>query len=241
MKKEKITAKEKNWYLYHKFYNMDLNHNLRVNNIFNKWNLPIEKEFTNINDYIKEFKNKNGKDSIKKLIKDVKGLIDDSDLGLNWLIPYLFFFLTEKEDPIPNNSFSVKKGYKKLSIEIYPHTNLEDIKNNWKGIEALKKEIWPSVKKIKITQKTIENLLIFMEQFYIKDNLKTEKFKDSVKDKPKEREIRVNDYDVIDKIWGDEDENGNTDIKEAFKNETKRVNKLKQIRKRGFDHIKVTK
>jgi len=232
MKKDSPTTKERNWYLYHKLYNMNSSHTLRVNNIFNKWNLPIEEDFSNIKDYIKEFENKNGENSIKRLTKDVFKLINDSDLGSNWFIPYLFFFLTEKEEPIPNNSFSIKKGYKRLSIEIYPHTDLEDIKKNWKEIENLKKEVWPSTRKIKITKKSIENLLIFMEQFHIKNNFKIEKFKDDIKDKPKERKTRTNDYDVIDKIWGDEDIN--IDIKQTFKNEEKKVNKLKQIRKRGI-------
>ncbi|MFA6184499.1 MAG: hypothetical protein WC682_05405 [Parcubacteria group bacterium] len=235
---KKINTRAKNWYLYNAVYCLDCDFNGRVNKIFEKWELPLcNAKGKNISDYLNEFKKNHGESAVNRLTKDIIKLIYDFDLGINWFFPYFKFFLSEKELPIPNQSFLITSNEadcvkdKRIKLEICPYTTLEDIKNSWPEIKKLQKKVWPKAKQQKISKKTIENFLIWANDKGLKFNTTptSKTMYDPVKGK--DEIIKATDRNIVCKIWENE-----KDI--SLKTEKKRINNLRQIRKRNNKLIK---
>lgn len=235
---KKITAAARNWYLFHAVYCTNLKFNERVNQISNKWGLPLNNvEGNDLRNYLEKFDKIHGANSLPGLVNDINKLVYDFDLGTHWILPYLHFFLSEKELPIPHHSFlvsgtegdSIKE--KRIRLEIGPHTTLDDLKDIWPQIEKLKKKVWPKVKSEKISLKTLENYLIWAQDLNLRYSQKAvdQKIYDNATE-VYQKEISK-DEDIAGLIWPDEE-----DI--SLKADKKRTNKLRQIRKRAKKLIK---
>jgi len=227
-KSEKISEQLRNWYLYNAKYCTNSEFNLRVNQIFDKWGLPITNtKGKDYSDYLNEFKRINGDGAVGQLIQDIIILTRDFDLGIHWVEPYFWFFLVEDITPTPKQSFSIKgdSNLKRITIDIGPHTTLEDIKGYWHKIEELQKTIWPKVRQSKISKNTIENLLITLHDISLRYDPEKLKWCDLVE--LAEFELEKNDAYIVTQIWSNVE-----DISKTA--DQKRVERLRQLRSRSY-------
>lgn len=232
---KKISEKDRNWYLYHSVYCRNGDFNKRVNFIFSKWGLPLKvSRGGNIDSYLREFRKTHTEDSLRVFVKEVVKLLKDFDLGFHWFYPCLYFFLSEKKLPIPNHTFLVNDNQeeciknKRITIELGPHTTREDIIDNWPQISKLQKVVWPNVKQQKISKKTIENYFIWAHDMVLKNKKADEKASMAKTEFVKKEKLI--DSEIIISIW-DELFPHEKDI--SARADKKRVQRLRQIRKRG--------
>lgn len=162
----KLTPREKNEFIFNRLF-FEPNFNYEINKIFDKWKLPIKKEFNSFRECVEEFQRSHkNKSDFLDFLGEIELLIQKFNLANNWKSFFTIYFLTLIK-VFPNESFYVdveKAKYdKRLIIELTPYTTLEDIRINYPKIEALKKKLWPNIKNRRITKKTVDNWNIYIK------------------------------------------------------------------------------
>lgn len=256
---KKVSQRAKNFFYYVKYclLNNDYYRDLELTQ--HKWKLPIEdSNLNNIKKMLMYVANKNKDKKIIDFQNDVKKILNKYEIGSHWEVSLMKILITG-ELFLPNLTFNIESKdknnkEKSLSLKIGPYTTKKDIDEIWPIIEKEQKNIWSKVKKVKISNKTIENTLDFLEGYKIKSKkYKLEKYKsilNNVKKMDIDREDKneaieilkqiieelkdfdYNDLDVTAKLWPNYDEE---DI--SVKADKKRANKHRQARRR----LKMTK
>lgn len=157
----------------------------------------------------------------QNLEKDIKKLVNEFNLGNQFIKPLLDFLISGWWEN-PKTMFNLytinNTEERKMVVEINVNTTLNDIKESWGLIEKHKKELWPDKKTKRISKKTIENFALY----FIAKSLKG-----------KQKGI-YKDTDLVTKIW-DYDPDVDPDIgslSSLGKEDKKRSQNLRQIRRR---------
>lgn len=184
------------------------------------------------------FKKRNGEKAVVNFINDLKKIANKFNLGNNWLdfLGYYFLrgdkFLIEKM-PIPKNSFWISdiesaKTKKFIKLEISPYTTLKEIKSFWPEIEKMQKTIWPKIKKEKISSKSIDKMILSLNSDI--EKYSKSKLIEFLNEKNNYYEIipKPTDKVIVNRMIDNTDDNSDISAKE----EIRRVNRIRQIRRR---------
>lgn len=110
----------------------------------------------------------------RKFFTGVERIRIRNKLGKEWTyclmdIVISHFFIP----PIYNLHIEANKEKKKVSIEINPDTSLADIKEAWHSIKKAKKKVFGKIARKKVTNKWLENFVLFAKQLELKRSKKT--------------------------------------------------------------------
>lgn len=251
MKKDDITQKEKNIYLFFKnlYFNPSFNDAALL--IYNKWGLPLNEETAK--DCLIKFEKEKGKKAVYEFLIDLNKLAKDFNLGKQWLDFLGSYFLKGNEFllnamPIPENSFYISdtktsKNEKAIKLEIGPYTTYREIKKFWPKIEKLQKIIWNNVKKDKISKKSIDKMILSLnvdlEKYRVSKLIefkdpklnRYEQIQEPLKDYEEDKLLKIykpQKYSTIANILLDEED----DLNASFKKEKAMINRIKQIKHR---------
>lgn len=214
-----------------RFYNKDgFDENLL--DLIEKWKSPYRtpsgscfrcKDSEQLNKYIKKaiaqrkkfFTSLEKSGKFDEFQKDVFDFLSRHKLGFEWCATIIDLIVSGWLCPPQDNLYLNKQrdhsSMERVSIILNPDTSLKDIRNVWKKVKILQKELWPNFKKEYFTKKSLKTLFIAKQ--------------DIIK-RMENAENQYNDLDLVAQIW----EEG-----EDIKTETdrRRKNNLRQIRHRS--------
>lgn len=157
----------------------------------------------------------------RKFFTGVERIRIRNKLGKEWTyclmdIVISHFFIP----PIYNLHVEANKEKKKVSIELNPDTSLADIKEAWHSIKKAKKQVFGKITRKKVTNKWLENFVLFAKQLELKRSKKT------VRDEELSADYKITtDLALVAELFEDaENISPETD--------KKRVTRIRQIRSR---------
>lgn len=170
MKKERLSGYEKNLYLFYNEYIFNRDFQLHSRLMQRKWNLPIYTKYELGDDkslLIKKFEDKYGLKAVFEFKNEVKNIVRVCNMGNHWMDCVAIKLLTGKTF-VPPVTFSItaKKQKKTVSINLGPHTTRGDLESVWTKIEKIQQDIWPRIKRSKISKKSLDNTFLLMK--YVK-------------------------------------------------------------------------
>lgn len=156
----------------------------------------------------------------QELFNKVATIIIDNKLGKEWTYSLVDFVISGFfMPPIHNLRIVPDKNKKKLSIELNPTTSLRDIKEAWTSIENTKVKLFGETQKKILTNKHIENFILYTKHKTLKESKK--KLLDAISKK----EYIARDIDVIGQLFPNE-----PDYSEKV--DKKRMNRIRKIKSR---------
>jgi hypothetical protein len=221
-----------------------------------KWDLPIDlgyKYSDNKSSLIKKFEDKYGLKAVYEFKNEVENLIKICDMGIHWIDCVAIKLLTGKTFvPVTTFSITTNKGQKTVSLNLGPHTTRRDLESNWIEIEKKQKEIWPEIKKRKISKKSLEDTSLFIKDIKLRRPKIERKSRESILKQileldmyPEEKEEAIQnlqemiielkkkelrDSEIVTKLWDLDNSDDFTNI--SKKEDKRRMDRLRQIRKR---------
>lgn len=201
---------------------------------------------------IKKFEDKYGLKAVFEFKNEVKNIVRVCNMGNHWMDCVAIKLLTGKTF-VPPVTFSItaKKQKKTVSINLGPHTTRGDLESVWTKIEKIQQDIWPRIKRSKISKKSLDNTFLLMKYVKLmKPKLEKKEWENALKyikttdTDPDEKEEAIKNLqktivelekeelkngEIICKLW-DDDSNDFTNI--SKREDKKRADRLRQVRKR---------
>lgn len=144
-----------------------------------------------------------------ELERGIYRIMHINKLGEEWYKPLLYFLLWGLfVPPFYNFSIVVNEEDQEVSIKVNNTTSFSDIKEGWRLVTYAQKQVFKTVKRNYVTNKSIENLILYLQQTELKEHNK-----------------KLTDLDIVGKLFKNEKDT-------SYKADTKRANRIRQIKQR---------
>jgi len=157
-----------------------------------------------------------------EFLDEINRLLENSELGHEWQIPFIVLILQGWLFP-PTRNMDMKRTGKenkgRVQLTINPDTSIEDIKGAWADVKRYQVKLWPKFQKTNFTKKSFKNIGIFWK------DMETRFLDNTGRDLSTWETYTKKDMDIVSVAWPNEE-----DI--SIEADRKRRANLRQIRHR---------